>query len=148
MGDAEKILSVDAAKVKALHSLTQPWRYRLVFATCILLSIGGILWGIHVNIAAAAQRGGALATMFAFVNLLLRPDYGLLIYNEFKAAIKSDDLPTRIKEQLAALELSMAINADGQEKQNRWIAGSTAVGTIFWGFGDVFASWFHKFPPC
>jgi hypothetical protein len=33
-------------------------------------------------------------------------------------------------------------DAEGQKVQNRYLAFSSIVGTIFWGFGDAFAGWF------
>lgn len=69
--------------------------------------------------------------------------------------IKNDDVGS-LTERVAQLEKTVRTletfdagfkqrlnaDADGQRLQNMYLAFSSIVGTIFWGFGDVFASWF------
>jgi hypothetical protein len=44
-------------------------------------------------------------------------------------------------EKLRALEKRLEWEAEGQKHQNFYLAIATATGTIFWGFGDLFAAW-------
>ncbi|GAB4142580.1 MAG: hypothetical protein Tsb0016_11050 [Sphingomonadales bacterium] len=41
----------------------------------------------------------------------------------------------------AAFRQRLNADADGQKMQNLYLAFSSIVGTIFWGFGDIFAGW-------
>mgnify|MGYP007109620356 FL=1 len=45
---------------------------------------------------------------------------------------------------ISALATRFNIEVYGQEKQNLFMAISAAIGTIVWGFGDVFSGWLMK----
>jgi hypothetical protein len=42
-----------------------------------------------------------------------------------------------INEKIEALETRLRIEAEGQKSQNKYLAWSTVIGTIVWGFGDI-----------
>lgn len=125
-------------------SIPQPWRYVLVVVICFLVSVAGVVWGVHTGSPSAGQRGGAIATGLAFVMLFSRPDYGLLMYR----AGKEDPAPLgqskidALEVKMAAFEQALEINSGGVAVQNFGIAAAGAIGAIFWGFGDIFVCWF------
>jgi hypothetical protein len=124
------------------EKVPQLWRYVVIAALSLGISMVGVFWAVHRNCPAQGGRGGAIATVVAFAILFLRPDYGLRIYEERKSRI-SPNLPQieQLNLELKALIAGLRINSSGQAHQNRALVIASIIGTIFWGFGDVFATW-------
>jgi hypothetical protein len=117
-------------------------RYIIVALLSAALSVGGVFWAAHIRCPADGGRGGALATALAFIVLFLRPDYGMWIFKHRKEKIPADLSETeRLRMELAELIKSLDINSNGQRNQNIALAVASGIGTIFWGFGDLFAKW-------
>jgi hypothetical protein len=51
-----------------------------------------------------------------------------------------DDI-IRLSKRVEALRIRIEVDAEGQDKQNRFISWSAGVGTIAWGFGDSLAKY-------
>jgi hypothetical protein len=117
-------------------------RYISVAILSAALSVGGVIWAAHIRCPADGGRGGAVATALAFVVLFLRPDYGLWLFEQRREKTKPN-LPEaeRVGKELTLLVESLEINSKGQKNQNIALAVASGIGTIFWGFGDVFAKW-------
>ncbi len=118
------------------------FRYISVAILSAALSVGGVIWAAHTRCPANGGRGGAVATALAFVVLFLRPDYGLWLFKQRREKMKPN-LPEveRVGSELTALVESLEINSKGQKNQNIALAVASGIGTIFWGFGDIFAKW-------
>jgi hypothetical protein len=73
---------------------------------------------------------------------LTQTDAGLRarILNLTKSKTSRDPIGTA-DEKLKALEKRLELEAEAQKYQNFYLAIATAIGTIFWGFGDLFALW-------
>jgi hypothetical protein len=76
------------------------------------------------------------------VVLFLRPDYGLWLFKQRREKMKPN-LPEveRVGSELTALVESLEINSKGQKNQNIALAVASGIGTMSWGFGDIFAKW-------
>ena len=143
---SEPVIPQDHAKPPAFpwqELVPLKWRYIGLFILCVVVSILGVVRAIHLCDKTEGGRGGAIAAIVALTTFLLRRDYGAWQYKDRIDNMKADLTPDeQLVEKVSALEQAIGINAYGQSVSNWWLAGSTAVGTIFWGFGDVFASWF------
>jgi|ERR1700733_363082 len=118
-------------------------RYTGLAFICLSVSVGGVIRAVHLSDKTEGGRGGAIATMLALTIVLLRRDFGVWQYKDrienMKTGLSTLD---QLTEKVSALEQAIGVNSIGQTSTNWWLAGSTAIGTLFWGFGDVFAKWF------
>jgi hypothetical protein len=122
--------------------ISQPWKYVVLATISVFFSIGGVVWAAHKRCPADGGRGGAIATAVALAVIVSRPDYGLLIYEARRKRRPSNltQMET-ILDELDSIAAAYEINSSGQKWQNWTVVGSTFVGTVVWGFGDVFAKW-------
>jgi hypothetical protein len=135
--------------------LSESTRYNLVLASCVLLSLGGIVWAAAADSAADAGRGGAIAVAVSFVVMFLSRGYGARALLARMSTIDSKvqlsrlagkpepDDQTKIANLnhdvaaiAAALRTSQRITDASLTRQNRILAISSGIGTIAWGFGD------------
>jgi len=140
-------------------------RYRIVLSLCLILSIPGVFVAAYLNDPEAGGRGGALAVAIALANLFIKrntPDNIIELLTttapfihksiaQLKQTEEADPGNTKSIQPGEAEEVSPDPNAIlakkealSQKKQNRFLAGTTFVGTIIWGFGDVFARFLIK----
>jgi hypothetical protein len=145
-------------------SLTTTQRFAGIAALATLLSVGGIVYAVCVTKSAQdGGRGGALAVALSFAVLFLSRGYGTRVYDiltkEAPEAIaeldkltgKSGNRVITADEKIDALVSKTRIDAQVQESQNIFLAASSAIGTIAWGFGDMVAQYFIGVPaaiPC
>lgn len=139
--------------------------YRLIFFLSIVLSLIGIVVGVLRHSNADGQRGGALADMIALYTLFVRHDdnsaYRVLsieipAFRKFleKFGPLTDAQAIRIlaldlEAQAASINMQLKDGAERQETQNFWLAWTTVVGTLFWGFGDLPTQWLiNHFSSC
>lgn len=107
-----------------------------------------------------AQRGGAIGTVVALLFLVMARSYGTKLYKavyqewpDLVARIQAEDAlavgaslppeppitPEVLRARIKGLVGAIVIDGKYQKTQN-WIAMlATAVGTVVWGFGDLFA---------
>jgi hypothetical protein len=127
-------------------SVPQLWRYAFVGSLSLALSFGGVIWAASAHRVSEGGRGGAIATMVAIFIVLLRPDYGQKILDDRMATINPELSPIdRLDQEVKAIVSAMRINSKGQTRLNRGLVIASAIGTIFWGFGDIFAKWLTCF---
>jgi len=131
--------------------------YRLIFFLSIILSLTGIVVGVFRQKDADGQRGGAIADMIALYILFVRHDensaYRVLsieipAFRKFlqKFGPLTDAQAIRIlaldlEAQTASINMQLKEGSERQETQNFWLAWTTIVGTLFWGFGDLPTRW-------
>ncbi len=128
-------------------------RLRIVSGLCILLGIAGVVYAVFWGAAADGSRGGALAVALTFFMLFL--DRGTakdLLEADLPASQQVGEIPcsdAELTTYLAKLATedtkdrnALAAMLDWQDEQKVPLALSSVTGTIFWGFGDVFARWF------
>jgi len=141
--------------------ITKAWwttrrRFIAVAVVATLLSVGGILIAaLWSKDAGDGGRGGALAVALSFLVLFLSRAYGSQAYTILtEGASDLENALTQLRDDRAgkskpayeakvdALVTKADIEATAQSTQNRYLAFSSVVGTIAWGFGDTAAGWF------
>jgi len=140
--------------------------YALVFVVSTGFSIGGIVFAA-LHDPMDGGRGGAIAVAIAFICLFIRRDFGLLAYKaivdeipqlqgEIKTilqrledvAVSSEspsDATRELTRRVDGISELIAVNADGQTRQNFAVAVASVAGTLAWGFGDKVALWLHTY---
>jgi hypothetical protein len=141
--------------------VSERWFFRIVFFLSIALSIGGVAFAIfYSKHDVDGQRGGAIADIIALAALFGTRNYAAGVYE----ALTRESIGRRVRifnltksrnntsvtvstaipleAKIKGLEARLGLEAQGQVKQNIWLALSTTVGTAFWGFGDIFVHWF------
>lgn len=129
---------------------------RLIATVCITSSIAGVLLSTFLWDWSHGGRGGAIAVGLALLTLFAtrnnaRGVYGALtdeteglkaVIDDFLGSDSDADNPIRGADyKLKKLDDLLKQEAQRQEAQNRYLAIATGVGTLFWGFGDLFAFW-------
>jgi hypothetical protein len=135
-------------------SMSTETRFRIVLLVAILLSLGSIPVAVYVTGSAQdGGRGGALAVALSFTVLFLSRGYGTTVYNILtKEAQEVDQTLKKIRGEKGSATLTPAqkidalisktkIDATLQHTQNVYLAWSSGIGTIAWGFGDIPAQW-------
>lgn len=140
-----------------MSKLSEKTVYRLLLLGCILVCLAGIWIGIATNNPTHAGRGGALGVAISFFSLFALRPYGDELVETFGTRTnrildllnKNDpdkDVPAKRLERLnRAIELlseKLKVDGLGQKRQNIYLALSGGISTLFWGFGDMVASWF------
>lgn len=142
--------------------LSEPGFFRVLWITAIVLSVGGVLVAAFcTKDAADGGRGGALADALALAALFGTRNYAADTYEALttgaeqlksriwrlkaigtppESAPEASELK-KIGARISAFETRLKLDAQGAYAQNFALAIATAVGTIFWGFGDIFARW-------
>jgi hypothetical protein len=135
-------------------------RFFLLALFCVVISVGGIVIAVRCNNLDYGGRGGSIAVALSFAALFLTRDYGGIIQNliqntfpDITNKIENEnptehsapsvlDLPAlgkqvkALEEMIVAIAVRVRLDAEGQKIQNRYLAFSSVVGTIAWGFGD------------
>ncbi len=130
--------------------------YWAILLLVIVLSAGGIfVAGFITKDPLDGTRGGALAVGLSLVVLFLRPNYGQRVYKiltieavRTKVIIESlkvnphpaSSAPSE-KDKIDALVAGAKADTDEQQLQNIFLALSSGIGTLVWGFGDLPATW-------
>jgi hypothetical protein len=145
-------------------SLSTKTRFVIVLCIAVLLSAGSIPFAAYVTKSAQdGGRGGALAVALSFAVLFLSRGYGTKVYDVLtKEAQAVNTNLQKIRgaagggaltsdQKIDALVSKTTIDADVQHNQNVYLAWSSGIGTIAWGFGDIAAQWLIGAPavvPC
>jgi hypothetical protein len=153
-----------------IRGVSEAGFFRGIAAAAVLLSLGGVVYAVRAGHSETAGRGGALADAIALAALFGTRNYAADTYyaltqtlpaqrarilnfktaSDIRTAPITDSAPTpavetkvaELEGKLNAMEKRLALDSDGQALQNKCLAFATFVGTIFWGFGDIFAGWF------
>ena len=137
--------SVSRSLVRARRSLWEHWdripqfyRYIIFIGLSLTISISGVVWATLTHRCAEAGRGGALATILAVATMFLRPDYGMLTYDDGKAErSRIANADERLQTEIEDVVQWLRINSSGQSHLNAAIFLASLVGSLFWGFGDL-----------
>ena len=132
--------------MKVLESIPPLVLYGLEVLLCITFSVGGVLRAVHLGCPAEGGRGGAIATVIAFLILFSRPDWGLRFFADRNES-KGDSSPISLERKVDLLYGALQADSVGRTAQNYALACATITGTLFWGFGDYFAKWLMHSPP-
>lgn len=128
------------------------------------LSVGGVAVAALVTADPVdGGRGGALAVALTLVAFFLRKDVNEKLrltftrtLPELRAAIDEfSGAPEREKtkvpaagpivtptQRLDAIETSLRVTEQSEQRMDRYVAAAAVIGTLFWGFGDIVAKWF------
>ena len=137
--------------------MTERRLFIIIGGTSIFVSLCGVIIAAFVVVDAShGGRGGAIGVAIALVAFFATRNYAGEVYDALTNPAKN--VKTRILKltkgtlhekpeldspahKLKALEARLNLERQGQMMQNIWLAVSTGIGTIFWGFGDLFAKW-------
>jgi len=126
----------------------------MVLMLSIILSAGGLFYAVKVTGKADdAGRGGALGDVAALGVLFLGRGYGSRLYEVLTAGsdekeVLAEEYGLSDSERVDLLFASMKLEAQETRWQNRYLAATTFIGTLTWGFGDKIASMFLVARPC
>jgi len=146
-------------------SKSEHGRFLLLSLLCVALSLGGIWASVKYNRPNDGGRGGAIAVALSFAALFLTRSYGTMIHKLITVTLPgikekigaagvspsphADPVVAQLQKEIEALKaasqavnVQLQVDAQGQENQNRYLAFSSVVGTISWGFGDMAAQHF------
>jgi hypothetical protein len=139
-------------------------KYLAILILAIALSAGGIAYAVHCSKNQDdGGRGGALAVALAFVVLFVSRGQGAKVYD-----ILADEGPELLKKiealqvtrpalgetagkvannptaetRVNALVAKLRTDSNDQRKQNIYLAFTSVIGTLAWGFGDLIAKKF------
>lgn len=134
--------------------------YVLVLIACITVSIAGIGLAAFLHSPSDGGRGGALAVVASFAALFLGRDFGAIpitvlalrqeILKLRRAAVPAhaedtgdplDRLEGDLDALVSALKAANVHGASSTREQNWFLAISSILGTLAWGFGDWAAAW-------
>src|ERR1700722_20243099 len=151
--ESPKTASATAGTAVVVTTQTGLALYRLLFIFAFLISAAWVGIGVHRKQNIDGQRGGAIADMIALYVLVVRGDDDStfkILFSEFPALRKSFEeigpltneqqiriLALDLKSRTDAIDLKLQDSSGRQEIQNCWLAWTTVVGTLFWGFGDI-----------
>jgi len=135
-----------------VSALTTKARLRIVLVVACTLSAGGIFYAAYVTKNPGdAGRGGALAVALSFVVLFLSRGHGTKAYEILTkeaaevsrnlAKLRASGGADLNEDKVAAIISKTKIDANVQHVQNVYLAWSSAIGTIAWGFADIVAQW-------
>ena len=143
-------------KIKSIFGGPEIISYRIIFLLSSGIAISWIIVSAYAANTDGAERGGAIAVAIAFGSLFVSRGYGLKGYEivtegrkQLKALTTQNTNPNKndevasledLNQKLDALFVAMQTNEKSQKKQNSYIAASSVVGTICWGFGDIIAT--------
>lgn len=128
-------------------------RFRAVLAaSCVLCALGILVAVFLTKDIDDGGRGGAAAVALSFAILFVSRGYGSRIYQALTkeaAAIRAnltalsgdaeDQAVVGTEDKVNALVSKTTIESQTQEIQNVYLAWSTVIGTLTWGFGDLVA---------
>jgi len=136
-------------------------KYLAVLALAIALSAGGIAYAVHGSKNKDdGGRGGALAVAVAFIVLFVGRSQGTKVYtilaeegpqllNSIEAQAGATPDPTAdqadsspVETRVNALLAKLRTDANEQRIQNIYLALTSVIGTLAWGFGDLIAKQF------
>lgn len=141
---------------------------RALVAAALVLSIGGVAVAVVITgDSPDGGRGGAVAVALTLVAFFLRRDISARLRKAFietlpglsadierlSAASRNTDpgqggppspgsgALESVSRRLEAIESSLRVVERSEQTMDRYVAVAAAVGTLFWGFGDVVAAW-------
>lgn len=125
----------------------------LVMIGSVALSAAGVVYAVCCGVAADGGRGGALAVALTFYMLFVgrgTPKSALEVeipvtapsVEEAPLEAPGSQDPDKLKMEVARVRNAIASMLDWQGKEKVYLTISSVVGTITWGFGDIFAAWF------
>jgi hypothetical protein len=127
------------------------WRYTAIILLASAISASGVVWAATIENPKAGSWGGAIAAILALIVILLRPDYGIRMYDHHVQFIDSKLPPIdQVDEKHTALVRAWRLNSAGQAHQNKALVIASIIGTIFCGFGEAFTNcliqsqWFQR----
>jgi hypothetical protein len=127
-------------------------KYSAILIVAIALSAAGVGYAICTKNKDDGGRGGALAVALAFAVLFVSRGYGTRVYEiltvegpeilkrlEESPAAVAEPEKTAAEIKINALLAKERADADDQRIQNIFLACTSVIGTLAWGFGDLVA---------
>ncbi len=111
-----------------------------IAAGAALLCLAGLAYAVAIGDASDGGRGGALTVALSFAAFFTASNtpIELIEARGLDGECHFDDLS--YKERVTRLKGAIAILEDRHNAESLSLAITTFVGTIFWGFGDLFAA--------
>jgi hypothetical protein len=128
-------------------------RYVTTTVVAAVISLAVVVWSARTkNHSQDGGRGGGFAAFLSLFIMLFLPDFGRRLYERNIAYIRRDANDTeRLKSELKALTTWIKIDNADRAKQTKALFIATAIGTLFWAFGDLLSTqliaWFPRHFP-
>jgi len=140
-------------KVEFLEHCEAYWRMYVSVLIClssIALGLGGIWWAVHrTHCDTDGGRGGAIADAIALFVIFLDRSYASSLYDMISSMTPTEDnsigpinrstVREIVVSEIKTLEGLLAVDAKLVRLQSFFLALATLVGTLCWGFGDIWA---------
>lgn len=130
--------------------MTDQRKYMSLLAACVVCCIGGV--GVAVLLADDTHggRGGALGVALSFYALFVsaRGRYNTVDFFDkattdllklFEEEKSVDDQVDRNTRRINLLKRDLERSQQTAMKENIYLAASSGISTLFWGFGDLLA---------
>lgn len=111
---------------------------RTVLVLALLACAGGVAWAVSWGSAVDAQRGGAVGVALSFLALFVARPISAKVLED---PAMEDRTPEGQARRVSLLRTAMAAQLDVQRHETRYLAFSSVVSTLVWGFGDWLALW-------
>ena len=128
-----------ATKVPAPRTSNGTLPLQLATAAAILFSFGGIALAALANSPADGGRGGAIAVALTFFMLFM--GRGTAEQAAETTLPPSDDPVEALRREFDPTKAAVNAMLDWSNKEKRYLAASSVIGTLVWGFGDLLAAW-------
>lgn len=142
------MLTIKAFLTYNWESVLERRRFRIILWISIILSFGGVPFAYLTGKATDGQCGGALAVALALTTLFVSKDIGRKVFEDIinRKASSAQDIPTLVTAIQEAYKEAYETTETGERRKNHCLAWATAIGTLFWGFGDRVADIFIPHP--
>lgn len=120
----------------------------IIVAAFAISAVGVVHYAHSEKTINYAGRGGAIAAVLALGVMFLRPNWGRRNYDRRMKLVPKTATPLEYQQrQTAAIVAWLTIDASDQADQNKALFFASMIGTIFWGFGDVIATYLRAWFP-
>lgn len=114
---------------------------KLVLATSVAFSFGGVAYAVCFGQAADGARGGAIAVAVSFAALFAARSTPEDVVELRDAGGRRVVDAGTTQERIGILQTALATMIDSQRLEKIYLTWSSTIGTLTWGFGDVVARW-------
>jgi hypothetical protein len=132
LSQSEQITETPSLRNRVVSILRMDKQHIAITALAILFSFGWIVGAAYYKLEDTGGRGGAIAVALSFYLLFIGGDLARRVQNTLQESATLDARMTGVEANLHIRDLTT-------KHQNIYLAVSSIVGTIAWGFGDLAA---------
>lgn len=135
------------------YSTAATKRYILLFGAVVTACVVGVVLAAARCSFIDGGRGGAVGVAMSLFAIAIRPKIGTDLLDlidrtapDFKKTAAEDSGTKRppldaheLTTRMNAVYTAVSLSSRSERQSVGWLAWSTGVATVFWGFGDIFA---------